>query len=52
MILQMLGTDTSKVEVSNVSKHGIWLLVRDKEFFCHLKISLGLRINRFQQFLM
>ena len=27
------GTSTSEVEVLNVSPRGIWLLVRDREFF-------------------
>jgi len=27
------GQDTSEVEVTNISTHGIWLLVRDKELF-------------------
>ncbi len=33
MSLLRLGKDISEVEVSNISIHGIWLLVRDKEFF-------------------
>ena len=28
-----LGRDTSDVEVTNVSKHGFWLLVDDEELF-------------------
>jgi hypothetical protein len=27
------GTSTSEVEVTNVSKHGFWLLIRDQEIF-------------------
>lgn len=27
------GTDTSDVEVTNVSKHGMWVLIRDQELF-------------------
>lgn len=27
------GTNTSEVEVLNVSPHGIWILVREQEFF-------------------
>jgi len=27
------GTSTSAVEVTNVSKHGFWLLIRDQEVF-------------------
>jgi hypothetical protein len=30
---ETLGTDTSEVEVTQISKHGIWLLVREKEHF-------------------
>ena len=28
-----LGTDTLEVEVTQISKHGIWLLLGEKEFF-------------------
>lgn len=27
------GTSTSEVEVTNVSKHGFWLLIQDQEVF-------------------
>jgi hypothetical protein len=27
------GTDNSEVEVSHISKHGVWLLLRDRELF-------------------
>ena len=27
------GKDTSVIEVTNISAHGIWVLVRDKELF-------------------
>lgn len=27
------GINTSEVEVTNISKHGIWLLVKEQEFF-------------------
>jgi len=27
------GQNTSEVEVTNISAHGLWLLVRDKELF-------------------
>jgi hypothetical protein len=30
---EMLGTDTSEVEITQISKHGIWLLLVEKEFF-------------------
>ncbi len=30
---EMLGIDTSGVEVTQISKHGIWLLLQDKEHF-------------------
>jgi hypothetical protein len=29
----MLGANTSEVEVTNVSKHGLWLLLGDEEVF-------------------
>ena len=29
----MLGASTSEVEVTQISKHGIWLLLREKEYF-------------------
>ena len=29
----MPGTSTSRVEVSNVSRHGLWLLTGDEELF-------------------
>jgi len=28
-----LGADTSLAEVTNVDSHGIWILVREKEYF-------------------
>ena len=31
------GKSISEVEVSNISMHGIWLLVRDKELFLPFK---------------
>ena len=30
---QALGNNTLEVEVSNISPHGIWLLIRNKELF-------------------
>jgi len=30
---ETLGTDTSEVEVTQISKNGIWLLLREKEHF-------------------
>ena len=33
MSLSALGINTSEVEVTNISTHGIWLLVRDHEYF-------------------
>ena len=27
------GQDISEVEITNISAHGVWLLVRDKELF-------------------
>lgn len=28
-----LGTNTSQVEVTNISRHGFWILLRDEELF-------------------
>lgn len=33
MISATLGTSTSQVEVTNISKHGFWLLLQDEELF-------------------
>ena len=33
MSLSTLGTSTSAVEVTHISKHGVWLLTHDKELF-------------------
>ena len=33
----MLGKDTLGAEVTNISKHGFWLLVVDEEFFVPFK---------------
>ena len=30
---ETLGRDTSEVEVTQISKHGIWLLLNEKEHF-------------------
>ena len=30
---ETLGRDTSEVEVTQISKHGIWLLLHEKEHF-------------------
>ena len=30
---EALGTNTSEVEVTNISQHGFWILLRDKELF-------------------
>ncbi|MEW6220995.1 MAG: DUF2442 domain-containing protein [Thermodesulfobacteriota bacterium] len=30
---QALGIDTSAVEVTNISRHGLWLLTHDEELF-------------------
>ena len=27
------GADTSRIEVSNIDKFGLWILVQDKEYF-------------------
>ncbi len=34
---RLLGASTSAVEVTNISRHGLWLLVGDKEFFLPYK---------------
>lgn len=31
------GKNTSKIEVQNISRHGIWLLAQDKEYFLSFK---------------
>ncbi len=28
-----LGTSTSEIEVTNISKHGFWILLKDRELF-------------------
>ncbi len=33
MTYAALGTDTSVVEVTHISKHGFWILLRDEELF-------------------
>ena len=33
MTSAMLGSDISEVEVTNVSRHGFWLLLGDEELF-------------------
>lgn len=33
----MPGTSTSRVEVSNISAHGFWILVDDRELFLPFK---------------
>jgi len=33
MTSSTLGKNTSKVEVENISRHGIWLLVKGQEYF-------------------
>jgi hypothetical protein len=30
---ETLGTNTSEVEVTQISKHGIWLLLQEREYF-------------------
>ena len=37
MSLSALGTNTSPVEVTHISNHGVWLLVRDHELFMPYK---------------
>ena len=38
MKLKKNGKSTSKVEVQNISRFGIWLFVKDKEYFLPFKI--------------
>lgn len=33
MSSQVLGNNTSEVEVTNISAHGVWILAADKELF-------------------
>lgn len=33
MSLSALGANTSEVEVTNISAHGVWLLAHDRELF-------------------
>ena len=37
MRLAERGTSTSKIEVSNISLHGVWLYVKGKEYFLSYK---------------
>ena len=37
MRLAERGTNTSSVEVSNISPHGVWLYVKGKEYFLPYK---------------
>ena len=37
MKLQRRGKNTSKIEVSSISLHGIWLYVKEKEYFLSYK---------------
>jgi hypothetical protein len=30
---EKLGSATSEVEVTNISRHGLWVLIADKEYF-------------------
>ena len=33
MKLKKAGKNTSHIEVSNISRHGIWLFIKDTEYF-------------------
>lgn len=33
MTSKMLGTDISQTEISNISRHGLWILCQDQEYF-------------------
>lgn len=30
---QTIGTSTSDIEVTNIDSHGLWLFIKDKEYF-------------------
>ena len=48
---ERLGRDTSAVEVTNVSKHGVWLLIADKERFVPFEQFPWFRDARIDQLL-
>jgi len=52
MSLSALGSNTSEVEVTNISSHGVWLLAHDHELFMPYADFPGLRSSLFGQFLM
>lgn len=37
MTLQKLGRNTSDVEVTNISIHGLWIYIKGKEYFLSYK---------------
>jgi hypothetical protein len=55
MKLERPGVDTSDVEVTNISRHGFWLLLEGREFFLpftdfpwfrHAPVSAILKVER------
>jgi hypothetical protein len=48
----VLGKSISKVEVTNITKHGFWLMVREEGLFSPSRISHGLRTHLCNLFLM
>ncbi len=40
---EALGTNTSEVEVTNISQHGFWILLKDKELFVPFREFLWFR---------
>ncbi len=45
------GKNTSKAEVLNISKNGIWLLAKDKEYFLDYKKYPWFKIAKISQVL-
>jgi len=52
MKLKELGKNSSVVEVTQISLHGIWLLTKDEEFFYRMNVSHGLRMLLYLRFIM
>lgn len=45
----MLGTDTSLPELTHVSRHGLWLLLDDEEFFLSFEMFPWFRHSTIEQ---
>ena len=43
------GKNFSEVEVTHISPFGIWILVRDKKYFCLMKTSPGFLKARLEE---